>query len=274
MRPDNSPGLRRYWPLLIFLLLGTLAGAWHNRALDHGHPDPISATVRTVATPPANVLSGITRWVGARTGWLLHGYALDVENRRLRERVAQLEGANAALQEAANAGRRLQADLGFVQRQTRPPLPAEVIARKPDANFDTILISRGSLDGVHNHSVVVTHNGVVGQVGPDVGPNSAIVILLTDQNGRVGARVERPQSRVMGICEGDYQPLIPLIDLPNDADIKIGDQIVTSGDSIFPKGLPIGQVKSIKMDDGNITKTARLKPAVDFDRLEEVYVLR
>lgn len=273
MRSNENRGARRYWPALILLLIGTLAGAWHNRAVDHGRSDFVAGAVRGVVSPPASLLSRFSHWVGNQTGWIFQGRTLAEENRRLRTRVAELENENSALQESAAAGERLRSDLQFVSHEAKRLLAAEVVARRTDPKFDTLLISRGSRDGVHPHSVVRTRSGLVGQVS-EVTPTTATVVLLTDQNSSVSARVQRAKSRAVGISQGDYSTLIPLIDLNNDADIKVGDRIVTSGlGGVFPKGIPIGSVVSIKMDDGNITKTARLRPDVNFDRLEEVYVL-
>ena len=80
-----------------------------------------------------------------------------------------------------------------------------------------------------------------------------------------------------------------MIDLPNDADIKPGDLIVTSGFGTivhtgakgasnliqtYPKGIPIGTVVEVKGEEGSVSKVATLRPVVDFDRLEEVYILQ
>jgi rod shape-determining protein MreC len=267
-------GVRRYWPVLIFLMLGTLAGAWHGRAAESGRPDPVAGAVRTVVAPPANLLGHVSRWVSSQVGWITHGHALADENRRLAQRVAELEKENSGLREAGIDNERLRGDLGFVAKLTPHPLGADVLERRANPNFDTILISRGSRDGVRPHSVVVTRAGLVGQVW-EVSPTTSSVVLLTDpQYGSVGGRVQRANSRAEGVCHGDASSTLTMIDLRNDANIKPGDLIVTSGYSVFPKGILIGKVKDIKNDEGGVTKTARLVSAVDFDRLEEVYVLQ
>ena len=287
MRPQRAPHARRYWAALIFLMSGTLAGAWHNRSADRGRPDVVSGVVRTVVAPPARGVGGVSRWFGDQTGWLLHGRALSAENEKLRTRVAELEGQAAECVEAQRENEQLRQDLKFVQSQKHDLLSADVIARRPDPNFDTILISRGSRDGVKINSIVRTRNGLVGKVS-EVSFTTATVILLTDPNGGVGARVQRAASNAIGVCKGDYSPLLPLLDLAGDADIKPGDVIVTSGFSTvapggtktspnvlqtYPKGIPIGTVVSVKGEEGSVSKIATIRPGVDFDRLETVFVL-
>src|SRR5581483_2233569 len=216
----------------------------------------------------------VSRWCGEQTGWLFQGRALAEENRRLRERVAALEGENAALREAQINYDRLRDDLGFVHSQPRRLLAADVIARRPDPKFDTLVISRGSRDGVQPYSVVVTRAGLVGRVF-EVTPGTASVLMLTDQNSGVGARVQRANSRAIGICKGDNTAKLALIDLTNDADVKVGDAIVTSGlGGIYPPGLLIGTVTEVRAEEGNIMKAAHMRPCVEFNHLEQVYVLQ
>jgi rod shape-determining protein MreC len=275
MRSERTSPLRRYAPGLIFLLLGTVAGAWHNHATDRGKTDLVAGAVRGVVAPPSTALGRVSRWASEQTGWLFHGHVVSEENRRLKARVAQLEAANIQFHEAQINVDRLRADLGFVQANRPHLLAADVVTRRPDPKFDTMIISRGSRDGVTVHSVVVTRNGVVGQVH-EVGPTTASVILITDQNQNspgVGATVQR--SRVTGVSKGDAGGMVALDYLRNDADVKKGDLIVTSGNGgVYPPGLLVGTVVEVRSDEGNLNRRARVKPAVDFDRLEEVYVLK
>src|SRR5437868_3062854 len=115
MRSERKTRTRKYGAALIFLLLGTLAGAWRNRAIDHGRPDVIVGAVRTVVAPPANAIGRVSRWCSEQTGWLFRGHALARENRELKARVGRLEGENAALKEAQIDYERLRGDLGFVR---------------------------------------------------------------------------------------------------------------------------------------------------------------
>lgn len=273
MLSERRPQHRRYWIALIFLLLGLGTGAWHNRATQSGRADPTVTIVRGALAPPANALSRASRWVSAQTGWLFHGHAVADENRRLRERVAQLEGENVALREARIDYDRLHADLGFIQSSPVKLIPANIIGRRPDPKFDTFVLSVGTNNGVHVKSVVVTRSGVVGHVY-EVTATTASVLMLTDQNTSVGVRVQRANSRATGVCKGDNSPLLTVFYLPPDADIKKDDVIVTSGlGGVYPPGRLVGTVLEVKEDKSSLLKRARVRPAVDFDRLEEVYVL-
>ena len=274
MRPNEKPRSRRFGAAVALLLLGAATGAWHNHATDRDKPDFVASAVRGIIAPPANALGRVSRWFSDQTGWIFHGHSVAADNQKLRARVADLEGQNTRLLEAQIRYEHLRDDLQFVKTTPLKLLAADVWARRPDPKFDTLLIGRGSADGVKINSPVVSRSGLVGHV-IEVGPNTASVLMLTDQNSSVGARVQRTGSRATGVCKGDNSGLLSMVYLPTNADIKAGDIIVTSGlGGVFPAGLFIGVVKEARTDAGNALKIGRVAPKVDFDRLEEVYVLQ
>lgn len=273
MQSQSNQGLRRYWPLLLFMILGALTGAWHNRAVRQGRADPVSGSVRAIIAPPAAGLKLFSAWVGKNIGWIFRGRSLASENARLKMKVAELQNENVTLQEASIENLSLKKDLGFISHRNPAPIPARVIGMNPDPDFNTILVNKGSDNGVKPHSVVESRSGLVGQT-LEVGPTTSTVLLLTDPNGMAGGRVQRAASRAVGICHGNYSSLLSFVDLPNDADIRPGDKIITSGFGVFPSGVLIGTVQSVKMTPGQVSKSARIVPAVGFNRLEVVYLMR
>lgn len=273
MRSDRAPTARRVWVALTFIILGTLVGVWHNRRVSSGKPDYVAGMARGIVAVPVRAFRGISGWLGNQTGWITRGRSLAEENRKLRDEVADLQGQNNQLKEAQINYDRLRTDLGFVKQGNRILLAADIITMKPDAKFDTMVISRGSTDGVKSNSIVVTRDGVVGRVF-EVGPWSASVLMLTDQKSGVGARVQRPESRATALCEGDNSSTLSMMGLPDSADIRMGDAVVTSGlGGVYPAGLLIGSVSEIKPDTANGGKIVRIKPQVAFNRLEQVYVI-
>ncbi len=273
MTAGRTGPVLRYIPFVLLLIAGTLLGIIHDRAARVGKLDPISSLVRTMFAFPATAVSSTTRWFNRELGWIPHGYALEAENRSLRTRISALEMDNANLRNQALLGQRLAADLGIVQSHSPKPVVARVVALRPDPYFETVVINRGSSSGIKVHDVVVTPAGLVGQVYV-VNTSTAGVVLLTDQNGMVSARVERGNSRAVGICRGNYTSNIIMNDLSAEADVKAGDRIVTAGYGVFPPGIPIGSVVSVSLDQGQMNKVAIVKPFVHFNALDEVIVLR
>lgn len=221
--------------------------------------------------------TGISRWFGRQVGWLFHGRTEDAENRRLREENDRLREENARLRESEAEAGRLRLQAGFPDQAPAKKVASDVISIRPASGFETMVINRGSRSGVHVHSVVVCPRGLVGQIS-DVAPTSSVVQLLTEVSSAAGARVQRPESRAIGICKGDGSALLNLAYLNPDADVKVGDTIVSSGlggaMGVYPKGVIIGQVLTVLNDGSGSSKLVKVRPAVDFSRLEEVYVLR
>ncbi|MDE2127590.1 MAG: rod shape-determining protein MreC [Armatimonadetes bacterium] len=270
-RTTRSPW-RRAAPLLLFVFLGTLAGVWHNHAVAHHKPDITGDAVRSVAKPVLMASHATGSWFSRNIGWLFRGRSLAAQNRRLEAVVGDLRMQNAELVQQAQENSRLRADLGFVQRAPFRLIGADVIALRPDPDYDTLLIDRGSTSGVHSDAIVVTGNGLVGRIF-DAGPQTASVLLLSDANSAVGARVQRADSNAIGVVRGSSTGILQLTFLPLDADIKAGDTIVTSGiGGVFPPGITIGTVVSVRTNTGSAEKTATIHGAVDLQSLDEVYV--
>lgn len=277
LRKERESRWRHYVGALFFVLFGIGIGIWHNRMGAQGQSDGLTSLVRTVTVPLVSGLSNAGQWFSRQVGWLFRGRALEEENRRLREEAAWLREENARLREAEITAQRLRKQLGFAATPPADRIAADVIARRPNPHFETLVISRGSRDGVRLQSVVVAPQGLVGHVY-DVAPTSAAVLLLTDSNSAVGAMVQRADSRATGICKGNGTERLSMTYLDHAASVKVGDRIISSGlggeKGVFPKGLVIGTVTEIANDATGAARHVFVQPAVDFDRLEEVYVLR
>jgi rod shape-determining protein MreC len=186
--------------------------------------------------------------------------ALELEQQRLRE----VEG------EAV----RLRKLLGFAEQPgERRYVGARVIGvRLATVGRQLLTVDRGSDDGVAPMMPVVVAEGVVGRVHAVAG-HSADVLVLTDLNSSVAVRVERTRARAnvrgMGkpdLCRLDYALRVE--------DVIEGDPLVTSGtDGVFPRGLPVGKVTQLDRRQHGLFLDARVVPAVDVTRLEEVLVL-
>ncbi len=278
MLPSNPTNRSRRWiGILVCVLLGVSVGVWDNRLERQGRSSLLSSPIRTITSPIASLLVAGRQWGNRQIGWLFRGRSADREIERLRERVAALEAENARLREAAVEVARLRRQIGFSQAAPPKKLPATIIALRPDRHFHTLVIGRGTRDGVKDRAVVVAPQGLVGYVY-DAAPTTAAVLLLTDGNAAVGARVQREESRATGIAVGDRTDKLTLRYVDRSADVRPGDVIVTSGlggeKGIFPKGIPIGVVTEIVGGAGGALRTIRVQPSVDFDRLEEVFVLQ
>ncbi len=259
------------------LLACGLLTAWHARAARTGHADAASGVVRDLALVPGQgAAASLGRWWHLSAGSLLSAPRLARENDALKARVLSLAAQNKELFSAQTENARLRRLLGFEARTARPLLAAQVVALKPNPGSDTITLSCGASQGVHPHSVVLGPTGaLIGQV-LDVSPRSCDVLLLTDVLSSVGALVHNHTPRgPIGLCQGDGMGSLHVTYLRSDTPLHIGDAVTTSGlGGVFPKSLPIGAVASVSIDKARSLQTALLRPAADYDHLEEAFVIQ
>lgn len=196
---------------------------------------------------------------------------LQEENKGLQRETATQKRRIDQLEEQALETQRLQALLAMRQASRAEFLTARVVGKDATNWFKTILLDRGSLEGVRRNQPVLAPDGLVGRV-VEVTPTSAKVQLLTDPVNAVGGLIQR--TRVTGIVSGNLGAGARVRYLPLMADVVVGDQVVTSGmGGVFPKGIPIGRITAVDRRSGALFQEASLQPAVDLSRLEEVLIL-
>ena len=209
---------------------------------------------------------------GVRTAW--KGYVnlrgVRAENEQLKKQLADLQVQFQQERAAAEHAHQLEALLGFPRQVGVQTIAAGVIGAGASPDFRTMTVDRGSSAGLKANMAVISPSGVVGRV-VTVASRAAKVQLLVDRNAGAGALVER--SRAQGVVLGSGEDLLRMDYVSGIADVKPGDTIVASGiDGIYPKGFLIGKVESVDRGAG-IFKVIRVRPAVDFNRLEEVLVV-
>ena len=199
---------------------------------------------------------------------------LEKDNAQLQVENRALNATNQALRDVEREVNRLRVALAYRERSVFKLVPAEVIARDSSTWWRTVSINRGKEDGIETDMSVVTDQGLVGKT-TTVSDTISIVLLISDENCRVAANVEG--TREQGIASGErvagaLTPLLNLNFLSKQADLKPGQKVYSSGvGGVFPSGLLIGMVKEYKMRD--LDGQARLTPAVDLAKLEDVFVV-
>ncbi len=193
------------------------------------------------------------------------------ENEELKEQVASLRQQLVDLEEMRLANQRLKELLKFKETLDYPMVAAEVVGRDPSGHFRTVMINKGTSDGVKTLMPVVCAQGAVGRI-IWASPNHAKLLLLIDPNSGVDVLVQ--SSRARGVVEGQAGGRLNLKYLIHTEHISPGDRVVTSGAAgVFPKGVLVGTVSSVKKEKIGAFQQVEVEPAVDFGRLEEVLVI-
>ena len=254
--------------LCLLVATGLVLGTRGNPARN----DPLGRFFLAVMAPVQGLTAAIGRGVGGTwqgAGDLLRAHE---ENGFLREHVRLLEEERDRMREVELENARLRELLEFRQTLVGDLAVARVIGRDATGMARTLLIDRGTRDGVTKGAAVLAREGVVGQVFLP-GPQSSRVLLISDRNSGVDAIVQRTRAR--GIVQGTIDGGCALNYVKRTEDVQVGDTLVTSGlDGIFPKGIPIGQVTAIDKRGQGLFQNAEVAPRVAIDRLEEVLVTR
>jgi rod shape-determining protein MreC len=192
------------------------------------------------------------------------------EASRLRREVADLKRELLAVEEEALENRRLKNLLRFKKSSELQLLPARVVGWSASAWFHTLVLDKGSTDGVSLDSPVLTPAGVIGRIY-EISPAACRVLLITDSNSAIDAIVQRTRAKVL--IEGRLGPTCRVLYLARGDDAAPGDRVITSGlGGVFPKGLLLGEITHVEAPPGDVFQTAELRPSADFSRLEEVFV--
>ncbi len=189
---------------------------------------------------------------------------LNKENNLLRYKINSLS-------EISRENQRLGDLLSVKQQSGFKVIPAKVIGRAPDSWSSLIIIDRGTDSGIARGMPVLSYLGLIGRVMESAGSVSKIM-LINDPNLAVSAMVQR--SRQEGLICGTLGTNLMMRYLPEDADIKIGDTIISSGlNQTCPKGLLIGSVIEIEKEFSGLSRYAIVRPAARLSNLEEVLVV-
>jgi len=196
---------------------------------------------------------------------------LALENRELKKKVEELARQNVLLGELKSENDRLRRLLDFAESSDLSYIPARVVGRDTRNWFSSIVMNRGTRDGVEEGMAVVTGDGVVGKV-VEAGPSLSTALLIVDKRSRVGGLIQR--TREMGILEGTSFNTCLLRYLPRQTEARPGDTVVTSGlGGVYPKGLYVGKVSRIHEGELGLYRYADVSPGVNFAKLEEVLIL-
>lgn len=241
--------------------------AWYQRAVLKG-VSPLAKGVRSFSGFMASVYRD---YLGLR--------GIRLENQRLQADVTQTRNQLQALSEENH---RLNLRLGLQENSVgvgREGRTARVVGYDPSLLRQSLLLDRGSGTGIVLDQAVVAPEGVVGRV-LKVGPDTSQVLLITDLSSSVDVVDEKTRARgtLVGMKKGvglrRERWLTRAEYVSAHDEILPGDLLLTSGmDGIFPAGIPVGRVSSVKKDENGLFWEAEVEPQVETTKLEEVLVL-
>jgi rod shape-determining protein MreC len=264
--------------LVAILLAQTIGLAVQvRRPVESGAPDSGKVTLLrywavSIVSPFERFFHGIG--YNVRHGWSNY---IDLrntrqQNRDLQEEIARLRLEQASFAEDAIQGHRLQALMDFQQHYVSTTVAAQVIGTSGNDLSRVIYIDKGSKDGLKTDQAVITPDGIIGKLR-DVFPHTSQVLLINDQTS--GAGVVLATTRIRAILRGSTTGQLFINNLTPDDRIKPGEKVLSSGgDQVYPRGLAVGTIESIKADPDHQPYTLiQLRPAANLSQLEEVLII-
>lgn len=232
--------------------------------------DPIQTVADRALKPPRDLLNWFDETMAARG-----------ERDRLAKELAELRGQAIAGKVAVEENRQLRGMVKLARAgitEGYEPVTATVTARSPTVWYSTVTVDRGSGDGVKVNDPVINGDGLVGRVS-SVGHGGAVVTLISDGSSAVSAKI------VPGGAQGVVRPKVGSPErlviefLDRTRYVGKGQTVVTSGwrssdlSSLFPRGIPIGEVDRAPIDEREAIQTVELRGFANLKDLDLVQIL-
>ena len=257
--------------VLVLLLAFTLRAAWTG-----GLSPFASQVIGVVVTPLQRASSSISNAVTGYFQRYVRADEIAEENERLRAENNELRQQMVDYEQYKLENETFKRSLGIKEAHPDFELePAAVIIRDPDDRFYGFTIDKGTADGVALRDPVICAEGLVGVV-KEVGLTYAKVVTILDPAIDVGVYDSR--TRDIGIVTGSIdlagEGRCKLTYLPRESGAAAGDTVVTSGGSIYPKGLIVGEIAAVADEAGGISQYAVVQPTADIRKLTDVMVVK
>lgn len=232
--------------------------------------------VGTVLQPFRSAVAAIDRQAVKLYDYIFSYEALAAENADLKAKILEMEQDVRTAQELQRENQRLQDLLGLHEQHEDWELePAYIISWNASSWRSSFTIGKGTNHGLEAGMCAIAENGQVVGLISDVGVNWATVTTILDNGLEISASVA--SSGYTGVVQGTYQSedtrLLRMNYLTNEAVLKNGDQVVTTGSTLYPKGLLLGHIINVSLDETGVSKFASLEASCDLDDLEQVFVI-
>ena len=232
--------------------------------------------VKGVLTPIRTGVSKLADGAEQLYSYIFGYETLVTENENLKEQLAQMQDDARRADSLARENERLRDMLNL---QTANPdykyADGYIISWDSNDWSKTFTINQGANAGIQENMCAITANGELVGLVSEVGPNYAVIKSVLDSSLEISATIS--SSGYNGMIKGGYTVDMPdmliMNYLPSNATIHINDQVVTTGSTVYPRGLVLGKVIDAGYDDTGVAKFAIVDPAVDINELEQVFVI-
>ena len=231
---------------------------------------------QSLLAPFESAVSALMRTAERFYNYVYEYESLEAENAYLKKRVATLEDEIRSIDTLQRENERLRAVANLLKEHEDYDLLSSYIISWDSSNWrDTFTIGKGTLSGISEGMCAVTEQGQVIGIVTDCGANWATVTTILDSSLQISATLS--SSGYNGIVQGahktDKENQLRMDYLSTEAVIRNNDQVVSTGSTLYPRGLILGYVVDAGLDGTGVAKYAVIEPAADFDALEQVFII-
>ena len=232
--------------------------------------------VQGALTPFRAVATSLTNTVERYYSYMFKYEALEAENAVLKAQIAEMEDTTRQAAAISRENERLRAQNKLLAtHESYVMTDAYIIGWSSTDWSNTLTINRGTSAGITENMVAITDNGEVVGLVSQVGPNFAVVKTVLDSTLEISATIAT--SGYNGMVSGGYiegnDKYLQMDYLPSSAIIRNKDQVVTSGSTLYPRGLILGSVVDAGFKETGVAKYAVLKPAAEISSLEQIFIV-
>ena len=197
------------------------------------------------------------------------------ENDALKQQVQELEVELQSKESLTVESQRLRSLLELKEQTDFKIKPAQIIGRDPSAWFDTLIINRGSSDGVKLNMPIVTKGGLVGRVSAVSFLTAQIHLITREKVSEGGIIGELGTSNALGVVSGTgKKELLEMGYVPGSIEVQVGESVYTTGqEGVYPAGLKIGDIVEVRAGSATVPQQIFIKPSANFSAMQEVAVI-
>ena len=259
--------------ILVLVVLVTAALSVVAGLTNQSVPDLV---IQGLLTPFRSAATALTNTVERYYSYMFKYEALEAENQVLKAQIAQMENVARQADATSRENERLRKTIKLQNAHESYVLQDAYIIGWSSTDFTSVLtINRGSDAGIATNMCAVTETGEVVGLVTQVGKNYAEVKTVLDSTLEISSTIS--SSGYNGMVKGGYmngtEKLLKMDYLPSAAIIRNNQQVVTSGSTVYPRGLIVGSVVDAGFEQTGVAKYALLKSAADIDSLEQIFII-
>ena len=232
--------------------------------------------VQGLMAPVRAVGNSLTSTVELYYSYMFKYEALAAENAELKAQIAKMEDVARQADSVNRENIRLRKLNNLLNtNESYEMVDAYIIGWNSTDWNSTLTINRGTVAGIQENMCAVTENGQVVGLVTEAGPNYAVIKTVLDSTLEISGTIS--VSGYNGMVSGGYidghETLLKMQYLPSSAIIRNTDQVVTSGSTVYPRGLIIGNVVDAGFEETGVAKFALLDPAAEINTLEQIFII-